>query len=81
MMEKLADMGAKNINDKFLKDRGESKNGKGSDKIRYTFTIMKTEEALACYKFFIDRFQRRKQTKSLPKDDDLQITESIMIYL
>lgn len=30
-------MGAKNINEKFLKDRGEKKNG--NDKIRFTFTI------------------------------------------
>jgi hypothetical protein len=56
MMEKLGDMGAKNINEKYLKDRGESKHGKGNDKIRYTFTIESTEDAIACYNFFIKRF-------------------------
>lgn len=64
MMDKLESLGAKEIKDTFLKDnRGEKANGKNSDKMRYTFTVTTEEEALKCYKYFIDRNNKQYQHK------------------
>ena len=46
MMEKLADMGARNINDKYLKDRGESAQGSKKDLVTRLLKV----------RFFVLRF-------------------------
>jgi hypothetical protein len=56
MMDKLESLGAKDIRDTFMKDnRGDKSTGKNSDKIRFQFTVGTEEEALSCYKYFVDR--------------------------
>ena len=94
MMDKLESLGAKDIRDTFLKDnRGEKAGGKNSDKIRYTFTVSTEEDALKCYKYFIDRHNRYYQQKRNQQynkrhveevkepNDQFDVQEQIMIYL
>lgn len=91
VMEKLQSFGAVNIQDRFLKERkdNEEKSGKRpmSDKIRFDFTVPTQEDSLKCYDYFMKRHSRmqrgnkrdRKDDKAV--EDDLDVTETIMIYL
>lgn len=55
MLDKLADMGAKNVNEMLMRDRGEKKQGYGNDKIRYTFSFDNRDQAMVCYNYFMNR--------------------------
>lgn len=81
MLDKLADMGAKNVNEMLMRDRGEKKQGYGNDKIRYTFSFDNRDQAMVCYNYFMNRQHSKKHDPRENPDDDLKITESIMIYL
>lgn len=69
-------MGAKNVSDLLLKDRGDKK--QGNDKIRFIFSIESQEQALECFDYFTKRFYSKNKR---PANDDLDIEQSIMIYL
>lgn len=49
LLEKLNEYGAKNFRDQMIWGNSE----KNNDKIRYTFVIEDTQEAVKCYRFFV----------------------------
>jgi hypothetical protein len=75
-MEKLRDFGATNTRDTvMIKDRNEpSKN----DKIRYMFQVHDKEQALACYRFFMNYNKNLEKGK---KDEVLTLPQQMKIYL
>ena len=79
VMDRLQEMGATNINDTFMKDK------KGNnDKIRLLFTIEDQQKAIACYDYFTKRHQRyikHKYHPEIPLNDDLGISQNVLIYL
>jgi hypothetical protein len=73
IMEKLNNMGAKRVQDTFMKNRGE----KGSDKIRLIFEIDDRDKALECYRYFIKRHEnmnKRGGDSKTKYPEDLDIT-------
>jgi DNA-binding MarR family transcriptional regulator len=79
LMDRLQEMGAININDTFMKDKNGS-----NDKIRVLFTIEDQQKAIACYDYFTKRhfrYLKHKHNKDFPLNDDLGISQNVLIYL
>lgn len=75
IMNKLESFGARNISERFLKERSD-KPGR-SDKIRFDFTINSTDEALTCYNFFTDRHSRIQEAKYKSHDKGKAVDDGL----
>lgn len=63
IMHKLKDFGGLNIRDSFIRGFPEQNKKGGGPKMRYNFIIEEREQALACYKYFLDYEEKQRKSR------------------